>query len=64
MLQYYACIAAGLEPKFSDNEQLNMLSRYAADTNRNGRIDIDDAVRILRYYACIAAGLKPDWNEN
>lgn len=64
VLQYYACIAAGLEPKFSDNEQLNMLSRYAADTNRNGRIDIDDAVRILRYYACIAAGLKPDWNEN
>lgn len=62
VLNYYSCNAAGLEPKFSDNEQLNMLSHYAADTNRNGFIDIEDSILILKYYSYVAAGLEPDWN--
>ena len=64
VLKYYAQNAAGITAAFDEDEKLNMLAGYAADVNRDDKLDLADASMILRYYAQCAAGLEASWSED
>lgn len=72
VLGFYAENAAGIEnaairPAAAADENeysaraSEMSARAAADVNRDGRLNLDDAVCILSYYANKAAGNPVDW---
>lgn len=61
VIKYYACVAAGIEAKFSDDFAENTLSMYAGDADKDGKLTLADASMILKYYAKLAAGLNAEW---
>lgn len=73
VLGYYAKNAAGIEnvtlnqAEYADTDYsaraAEMTALAAADVNRDGRLNLDDAACILSYYANTAAGNAPDWNS-
>lgn len=76
VLSYYARNAAGIEnvtirlaaesaaaEEDYSYRAAEMTALAAADVNKDGQLDLDDAACILSYYANKAAGNAPDWNS-